>query len=51
MEYKNKNTEKQKCPKCNSTANVVKMIVGFRYSFCGIKFDSKEKRGQKKLFL
>lgn len=41
--------DKQKCPKCNSTANVVKLIRGYRCIYCGIEFGKDELSGQTKL--
>lgn len=43
--------DKPKCPKCNSSANVVKMASGFRCSFCETRFFNKgEMGGQTHLF-
>jgi ribosomal protein L37AE/L43A len=38
--------DKPKCPKCHSSANVVKMAVGFRCCYCDYKFNIGEKSGQ-----
>lgn len=40
-----------KCPRCKSNANAVKLLVGFRCCFCGIKFYDNEEGVQQRLNL